>query len=144
MLVKGKSPKTPKYLFYERLILRKAYLMKDRNIKDNGKNKNIIIKFRVSPQEFEIIENRMSLTREISISSYTRKMAMNGLIINLDLKEIAQLNKSLINIGANINQIAKRVNATNRYYDDDIKYIKEVSENIWQSLKSVQSKLLSL
>ena len=113
--------------------------MKDRNIKDNGKNKNIIIKFRVSPQEFEIIENRMSLTREISISSYTRKMAMNGLIINLDLKEIAQ-----INIGANINQIAKRVNATNRYYDDDIKYIKEVSENIWQSLKSVQSKLLSL
>ena len=30
--------------------------MKDRNIKDNGKNKNIIIKFRVSPQEFEIIE----------------------------------------------------------------------------------------
>lgn len=118
--------------------------MKDRNIKDNGKNKNIIIKFRVSPQEFKIIENRMSLTREISISSYTRKMAMNGLIINLDLKEIAQLNKSLINIGANINQIAKRVNATNRYYDDDIKYIKEVSENIWQSLKSVQSKLLSL
>ena len=114
--------------------------MKDRNIKDNGKNKNIIIKFRVSPQEFEIIENRMSLTREISISSYSRKMAMNGLIINLDLKEIAQLNKSLINIGANINQIAKRVNATNRYYDDDIKYIKEVSENIWQSLKSVQSK----
>ena len=46
--------------------------------------------------------------------------------------------------GANVNQIARRINSTNRFYDDDVNYIKEVNEKIWQSLNSVQSKLRSL
>ena len=60
-----------------------------------------------------------------------------------DLRK-SDLRKNITAIGTNINQIAKRVNSTNRFYDEDIEYIKKVQKEIWQSLNSVQSKLRSL
>lgn len=71
-------------------------------------------------------------------------MALSGMIVNVNFTEFADLKKELTAIGANVNQIARRINSTNRFYDDDVNYIKEVNEKIWQSLNSVQSKLRSL
>lgn len=106
--------------------------------------RNIRLSFRVTNEEFEQIEKRAVKTNEQSLSSYLRKIAINGVIVNVNLTELTQLNKLLINSSANINQIARRVNATNRIYDEDISYIKKVNDEIWQLLKSVQSKLRSL
>ncbi len=114
------------------------------NSKKSDNNKTHIITVRFNPRELEIAEQRLAQTNLNSLSEYIRKMAVDGIIVNLNLQEIHDLNVSLMNIRANINQIAKRVNSTNRIYDEDIKYLTEVSEQIWQSLKSVQSKLLSL
>ena len=110
----------------------------------NSSNKKIRISVRVSEDELNIIEKRALLTNEKSLSSYLRKMALSGVIVNVNFSEFADLKRELIAIGANVNQIAKRINSTNRFYDDDVKYIKEVNEKIWQSLKSVESKLRSL
>lgn len=118
--------------------------MEKKNNKNNNSKRSLIMKFRVSPDEAKLIEERAAKTNLSSISAYLRKMAITGVIVNVNLTELTELNKSLINIGANINQIARRVNSTNRFYEDDIKYIMEVNDEIWQSLKSVQSKLRSL
>lgn len=111
---------------------------------NNNNTRKTTIKFRVNEQELKIIEKRAALTNEKSLSSYLRKMALSGVIVNVNFSEFADLKRELIAIGANVNQIAKRINSTNRFYDDDVKYIKEVNEKIWQSLKSVESKLRSL
>lgn len=111
----------------------------------NNKNtRKTTIKFRVNEQELKTIEKRATLTNEESLSSYLRKMALSGMIVNVNFTEFADLKKELTAIGANVNQIARRINSTNRFYDDDVNYIKEVNEKIWQSLNSVQSKLRSL
>lgn len=110
----------------------------------NSSNKKIRISVRVSEDELNIIEKRALLTNEKSLSSYLRKMALSGVIVNVNFSEFADLKRELTAIGANVNQIARRINSTNRFYDDDVEYIKEVNEKIWQSLNSVQSKLRSL
>ena len=48
--------------------------------------------------------------------------------ISLSLIHISELQK----IGTNINQIAKRVNATGTLYAQDIEDIKEAMAEIWQ------------
>ena len=68
--------------------------------KENSKNKNskrsLIMKFRVSPDEVKLIEERAAKTNLCSTSAYLRKMAITGVIVNVNLTELAELNKSLI------------------------------------------------
>lgn len=104
-------------------------------------NKSIKISFRVTPQEREIIELRMKQAKKKTVGAYVRKMAISGVIVNYENKEIKTLVKSISGIQTNINQIAMRANSTNRVYDEDIEYMKKVLQDIWQSLNSVQSNL---
>ena len=50
----------------------------------NIENKTIRISVRVSEEELKIIEKRASLTNEKSLSSYVRKQAIKGFIINVN------------------------------------------------------------
>lgn len=111
---------------------------------DKNRTKSIILKFRVNQKEKEIIELRAVQANKKSTSEYLRKIALTGVIVNYDNQQLKDLRKSLIGISTNINQIAVRVNSTNRFYDDDIQYMKKVLNNIWQSLNSVQLSLHSL
>ena len=52
--------------------------------------------------------------------------------------------KLIGSISNNVNQIAVRVNSTNKIYAEDIVNIKEGQDKIWQLLNSLQSKLLRL
>ena len=45
-------------------------------------------------------------------------------------------------VSRNINQIAKRINATDNIYAEDMKQIKQTQEEIWQLLKSIELRLL--
>lgn len=111
---------------------------------DKNRTKSIILKFRVNQKEKEIIELRAVQANKKSTSAYLRKIALTGVIVNYDNQQLKDLRKSLIGISININQIAVRVNSTNRFYDDDIQYMKKVLNDIWQSLNSVQLSLHSL
>ncbi len=61
-----------------------------------------------------------------------RKMFIDGYIITLDLQEVKGHTAQLQKIGANVNQIAKRINETGRIYADDIDEIKRVMEEVWR------------
>ena len=58
--------------------------------------------------------------------------------MSFDLKELLRLTR---NIAGNINQIAVRVNSTNNIYKEDITELQDGVEQIWQQLRSFQSKL---
>jgi nitrate reductase assembly molybdenum cofactor insertion protein NarJ len=59
-------------------------------------------------------------------------MFIDGYIITLDLQEVKGHTAQLQKIGANVNQIAKRINETGRIYADDIDEIKRVMEEVWR------------
>ena len=76
-----------------------------------NRKRNIQVKFYVTAEEKELMEQKMAQLQTKRIGAYLRKMAIDGYIIQVDTRDIKEMNKLLSAIGRNINQIAKRVNA---------------------------------
>lgn len=110
----------------------------------NDERRIVKMSFRVTKEEKDYIAKKAEISESNSTGAYIRKMAISGVIVKYENKEIKAVRKSLGSIQKNINQMAIRVNATNRMYDEDFEYLKEVMNELWQSLTSIQSILLSL
>ncbi|MGN0601247.1 MAG: plasmid mobilization protein [Oscillospiraceae bacterium] len=111
---------------------------------NNDDVRNIQMKFRVTENERKFILKKAELSGCKNASSYLRKMAITGQIIKYDSSSIKDLRKRIINIQSNINQIAVRVNSTKNIYSEDIEELQEKVGEIWRSLTSIQSALLSI
>lgn len=90
-----------------------------------NRKRNIQMKFYVTAEEKELMEQKMAQLQTKRIGAYLRKMAIDGYIIYVDTKDIKEMNKFLSAIGRNINQIAKRVNAGGGAYKADMREIQE-------------------
>ena len=110
----------------------------------NDEKRNVIITFRTTEDEHLFIAKKAEIAGSSSVGAYIRKMAITGTIVKYDNQGLKNLQKSLGGIQRNINQMATRVNSTGRMYDEDFEYLKEVMNEVWQSLASIQSVLLSL
>ena len=97
------------------------------------------LKFRVTPQEREMIETKMAQFGTTNMAAYLRKMAIDGYIIYTDTADIKAFTKELSAIGRNINQIAKRVNAGGGAYKADMREIQERLDEIWQLQRRILS-----
>ena len=98
----------------------------------NGRKRTVQIKFRVTEEERAFIEQKMQLVPTRNMEAYLRKMAIDGYISQIDHADIKAMTAEIQNIGVNVNQIAKRVNATGSVYQEDIEEIKEVLAEIWR------------
>ena len=103
--------------------------------------RTVTMRFRVSSEEKEFIEKKAQLSGCKNVSSYLRKIAITGRIINYSADDFKSLRRDIAGIKNNINQIAVRVNATNKIYSDDIKELQDKADKIWQQLQSIQSML---
>ena len=86
--------------------------------------RNIVLRVPVTAQEREMIEQKMQQMGTRCFSTYARKMLIDGYVIKIDYSDIKDMTAELQKIGTNINQIAKRVNATGEIYAQDIEDIK--------------------
>lgn len=68
----------------------------------------------------------MKLVPTRNMEAYLRKMAIDGYIIQVDHTDIKAMTAEIQKIGVNVNQIAKRANATSSVYQEDIEEIKGV------------------
>ncbi len=98
----------------------------------------------VTEQERELIEKKRKLSGTANMSVYLRHMAMEGYILKLDLPELKEVLSLMHRASANINQIAKRLNATGRIYPEDLKDVQEQQERIWQMLRDILIRLEKL
>ena len=106
-----------------------------------NRKRNIQLKIWVTEEERKLIEYKMSLVPTRQIGAYLRKMAIDGYVIHTDTTNIKAMNKELRAIGRNINQIAKRVNATSRVYENDLAEIQNRLGEVWLALDGVLRKL---
>ncbi|WP_411678581.1 plasmid mobilization protein [Caproicibacter sp.] len=74
------------------------------------RNRNVQIKFFLSPEEVLFLEKKMQVAGIKNKSAYLRTMALDGYIINLDFSELKEFINALNRIGNNLNQIAKVAN----------------------------------
>lgn len=79
-----------------------------------------MLRFRVSPEEENMIKTKIEQAGIISVSAYLRKMAIDGYVIKLELPELRKMISLLRRANNNFNQIAKHINATGRIYAEDM------------------------
>ncbi|MCR5683272.1 MAG: plasmid mobilization relaxosome protein MobC [Clostridiales bacterium] len=100
--------------------------------------------FYVNDQGFELIKAKMKQVGTDNMSSYLRKMAVDGYVIRLDMRELKELTRLLGNIAGSENQIAKRVNETGTVYAEDLEEIKKNQEQIRESVNIILRSLADL
>ena len=104
-----------------------------------NRKRNIQVKFYVTAEEKELMEQKMAQLQTKRIGAYLRKMAIDGYIIQVDTTDIKEMTKALGSIGRNINQIAKRINAGGSAYQSDMDEIRERLDEIWQLQRHILS-----
>lgn len=113
---------------------------KERNGNMNGRKRTVQVKFRVTEEERALIEEKMKQIPTRNMAAYLRKMAIDGYIVQVDHSDIKAATAELQKIGVNINQIAKRANASGDVYREDIDEIKGVLAEIWRLQRYILSK----
>lgn len=115
----------------------KHWKKKNNEIDEDGRYRTVQIKFYVTPEEKEVIQKRMALLRLHNMSTYLRKISMDGYLIATDYSCFNKLFQDVDVASRAINQIAKRVNSTENIYADDINEVKKKQEQIWDDIRKM-------
>ena len=97
-----------------------------------NRKRNIQMKFYVTEEEKRLIDEKMKQLPIKQYGAYFRKMAIDGYILVIDRSDTKAYIRELQAVSRNINQIAKRANATGAVYQQDIEDIKKAVDEIWR------------
>lgn len=103
------------------------------NEKNKAKEKQRIRKnrlfFRVDDDELKFIQAKMKVLNITNREAYLRKMAIDGECIRYDYSdfesEMRKSNYLMSSVSKSVNQIAKRVNSTSNFYEEDLQDLKD-------------------
>lgn len=109
-----------------------------------NRKRNILLKFRVTPGERELIEKKMEQYGTTNMASYIRKMALDGFVVKLDLPELSEMLSLLRRSSNNINQLAKRMNETGRVYDADVDDLRQSYDKLWEVANGILTSLAEI
>lgn len=99
---------------------------------------------RLSDDENYILNQKFKASNMKSISSFLRHLIVYGYVYDVDYSDLREYNAALAKIGSNLNQIAKRMNATGNVYEADVKEVKELMKQVWHTQKSMLSRQPSI
>ena len=103
--------------------------------------RNKWVHFVMSQDELDRMQQKMQEVGIQNKSAYLRKMALVGYCVNLELVVVKKMVSLLRYCSNNLNQYAKRANATNSIYADDIQDLQNRLEEIWLSAKEILARL---
>lgn len=103
--------------------------------------RKIQLNFRVTEQERRMIEERMQELGTTNREAYLRKIAIEGMIVKLEVQELKEIVSLMRRTSNNVNQIARRLNETGRIYEADITDVHNRQEQLWDMLNSLITKL---
>jgi len=109
-----------------------------------SRERQIQLKFRVTPQEREMIEQKMEQLGTKNMAAYLRKIAIDGYVIRLELPELKEMISLLRRSSNNLNQLTKRVHETGRVYDADLEDIVQNQERVWQAANDILAALAQI
>ena len=109
-----------------------------------NRKREVQVNFRVSPQELEMIEQKMAQLGTTNREAYLRKMALDGYVVRLELPELKELVSLMRYSSNNLNQLTRRVHETGRIYDADLEDISRRQEALWDGVHQVLTQLAKL
>ena len=109
-----------------------------------NREREIQLKFRVTPEERELIEAKMAQLGTQNMAAYLRKMALDGYVVRLELPELREMVALLRRSSNNLNQLTRRVHETGRVYDADLEDIAQRQEQLWEGVKEILTQLSNL
>lgn len=108
------------------------------------REKDKVLTFRVSAAENQQIRDKMALLGIQNRGAYLRKMAIDGYCIKLELQEVKELVSLLRRCSNNLNQYAKKANATGNIYIEDIGDLQKRLDEIWDLQRELLTKLAEI
>ena len=110
-------------------------------MKPPNRQREIQLKFRVTPEERELIEQKMEQLGTTNMAAYLRKMAVDGYAVNLELPELRELVSLLRRTSNNLNQLTRRVHETGRFYDADLEELRQSFDGLWDVAQKILTSL---
>ena len=104
-----------------------------------NRTRKIVLRVPVTPEEQELIRQKMALLHTRNFSAYARKMLIDGYVVQIDTTDIRAQTAELQKIGVNINQIVRRLNSMGPLYTQDVADIKGALAQIWQLQRYILS-----
>ena len=102
-----------------------------------NRKREVQVNFRVSQEELELIEQKMSQLGTANREAYLRKMALDGYVVKLELPELKELVSLLRRSSNNLNQLT-------RVYDADLEDISQRQEQLWEGVREILTQLSKL
>ena len=103
-----------------------------------------MIILRVTRKEAERIKKRMRQAGVKNKSAFIRKMATDGFIVKLDLKDVKELTRLLRICSNNLNQYAKVANALGHIHEADIRDLRTRLDELLTMTKEIMRKLAAI
>ena len=104
-----------------------------------NRTRKIVLRVPVTPEERELIRQKMALLHTRNFSAYARKMLIDGYVVHIDTTDIRAQTAELQKIGVNVNQIVRRLNSMGPLYTQDVADIKGALAQIWQLQRYILS-----
>ena len=103
--------------------------------------RKVQLNFRVTEREKQLIEERMQEIGTTNREAYLRKIAIDGMLVKLEVPELKEIVSLMRRTSNNINQIARRLNENGRIYEVDITDVQNQQEQLWDMLNSLIIKI---
>lgn len=108
------------------------------------RQREVQLKFRVSPEERDVIEQKMAQLGTTNMAAYLRKMALDGYVVNLELPELREMVSLLRRSSSNLNQLTRRVHETGRFYDADLEELRQSYDGLWDAAQKILTSLAKI
>lgn len=108
------------------------------------RTRKIQLHFMATPEERQLIAEKMEQLGTSNMGAYLRKMAVDGYVIQLDLSEVREMVRLLRNATNNLNQIARRANETRNIYEADIEDMRLHYDELWAAANKILLELAKI
>ena len=102
------------------------------------------LKIFLSDDEQYILEQKVKISGMKSKSTFLRRLILYGFVYDIDYSDLREYNATLGKISGNLNQIAKRMNATGNVYKADVEEVKKLMKQVWDTQLAMLKKQPSM
>lgn len=103
--------------------------------------RKVQLNFRVTEREKMLIEEKMQELGTTNREAYLRKIAIDGMIVKVEVPELKEILSLMRYTSNNVNQIARRLNETGRIYEVDFAEVQAQQEQLWNVLNNLLTKI---
>jgi len=98
----------------------------------------------VTPEELELIRERMAEAGITNTGAYVRKMSLNGYVLNVDLSPVRELVSLQRRCSNNLNQVAANANTFGGIYPHEIETLQKDYAALWKPLSDLLKQLAAV